>query len=463
MYYIGLDLGTHGIKFFVLEDFKIIDFQNIPIGNLRISKEGFEEQNPILWRKTFLELLDYFKSKYPNFVMSISSTSGSILPVDKNGEPLYNAIMYNDSRSFEEADLLNRFGSETIKRLGYKFNSSFSLPKILWIKRNLKEVYKQTKYFLHPSDYLVFLASGVLGISDHSNSLKTGFDILEYKWPSYIEDAGIELDKLPNVYPVGSKVDKNIVLGMTDGCASQIATGAFEIGKSVIAIGTTLVIKGVSKYLIPDEEGRFYYHLNFDKKTFLPGGASNSGGGFFENKFSKVEIENFSRGIEYDKPAPNLIYPLSKKGERFPFIKEDFEGINDLGPTLSKQDLFKAGIEGLAFISRYSFEMMENFNIDFTGDTFVVGPMFKYKNIIRIFSNVLKKKILSIKNSDASFGSAIIAMISNLGLDEIKNEIKKIIEVENECEPDNEGVLLLYEEKYVKFKQSIEKIIRGQT
>jgi len=456
MNYIGLDLGTHGIKFFVLDDLKVVEFQNVPIKNEVISKEGFEEQNPVLWRKTFLDLLDYFKRKYPRFVMSISSTSGSILPVDKNGTPLYNAIMYNDARSYKEAGLLNKIGQETIKKLGYKFNSSFSLPKILWIKNNLKEVYKQTKYFLHPADYLVFLASGILGVSDHSNSLKTGFDILDYKWPSYIEKAGIEINKLLKVYPPGFRLNQNIALGMTDGCASQIATGAFEIGSSAISIGTTLVIKGVSRSLIPDKEGRFYYHLNFDKKTFLPGGASNSGGGFFEKNFSQGEINNFSKNIEYKEPLSSLVYPLVKKGERFPFIKPDFVGMDNINLIHSKKELFKAGIEGLAYISRYAFEMMKNFAIDFSGDTFVNGFMFKYKNIVRIFSNILKKRVLNTKYSDASFGSAIIAIMNDFKL----NDIKKIIEIENECEPDN-ARLLLYEEKYMEFKRMLNKIIKG--
>jgi sugar (pentulose or hexulose) kinase len=455
MNYIGLDLGTHGIKFFVLDDLKVLEFQNVPIKNELIYREGFEEQNPILWKKNFLELLDYFKRKYPRFVMSISSTSGSILPVDKNGAPLYNAIMYNDSRSFKEADLLNKVGQETIKKLGYKFNSSFSLPKILWIKNNLKEVYKQTKYFLHPADYLVFLASGIFGVSDHSNSLKTGFDIIDYKWPSYIEKAGIEICKLPEVYPSGFRLNQSIVLGMTDGCASQIATGAFEIGSSAVSIGTTLVIKGVSKSLIPDEEGRFYYHLNFDKKTFLPGGASNSGGGFFEKNFSKDEIDKFSKAINYKEPASSLVYPLVREGERFPFIKSNFVGIDNINLIRSKEELFKAGIEGLAFISRYAFEMMENFAIDFSGDTFVVGFMFKYKNIMRIFSNILKKRVINTEYSDASFGSAIIAMLNDFKL----NDLKKIMEIENECEPDNESSLL-YEAKYMEFKRAIDKIIK---
>jgi sugar (pentulose or hexulose) kinase len=454
MNYIGLDLGTHGIKFVVLNDLKVVEFRDIPINSVVASRDGLIEQNPLLWKKTFLDLLDYLKIKYFKFTISISSTSGSILPVDKYGRPLYNAIMYNDPRSLKEAEFLNTIGEETIKKLGYKFNESFSLPKILWIKNNFEGIYKQAKYFLHPADYLVFLISGILGISDHSNSLKTGFDIISYKWPSYIEEAGIDLSKLPKVYPPGYQLDKNIILGMTDGCASQIATGAFDIGNSVISVGTTLVIKGVSKTLIPDEEGRFYYHLNLDKKTFLPGGASNSGGGFFEKYFTTEELNKFPEAIDFKKPSSNFVYPLAKNGERFPFVKPDFTGIDDINLISSKEELFKAGIEGLGYISAYAFDMMKSFGIDFSGQTFVAGPMFKNKNIMRIFSNILGKRIINTKYSDASFGDALVAMLNDFGL----SEIKRVVEIENECEPENESSLI-YKEKYMEFKQKIDDII----
>jgi sugar (pentulose or hexulose) kinase len=81
--------------------------------------------------------------------------------------------------------------------------------------------------------------------------------------------------------------------------------------------------------------------------------------------------------------------------------------------------------------------------------------MFKYKNIMRIFSNILKKRVINTEYSDASFGSAIIAMLNDFKL----NDLKKIMEIENECEPDNESSLL-YEAKYMEFKRAIDKIIK---
>ncbi len=64
---------------------------------------------------------------------------------------------------------------------------------------------------------------------------------------------------------------------MTDGCAGQIATGAVEPGQFVGVLGTTYVLKGVTRELVTDPAGALYSHRHPDG-WWLPGGASNTGG-----------------------------------------------------------------------------------------------------------------------------------------------------------------------------------------
>jgi len=47
---------------------------------------------------------------------------------------------------------------------------------------------------------------------------------------------------------------------MTDGCAAQIAAGALEVGSWNSVLGTTLVLKGVTRELIRDPAGVMYSH-----------------------------------------------------------------------------------------------------------------------------------------------------------------------------------------------------------
>ncbi len=58
----------------------------------------------------------------------------------------------------------------------------------------------------------------------------------------------------------GLAVNTPVVAGMTDGCTSQIASGAVKPGDWNSTLGTPLVIKGVTQQLIADPLGRIYSH-----------------------------------------------------------------------------------------------------------------------------------------------------------------------------------------------------------
>src|SRR5690606_2621391 len=76
-----------------------------------------------------------------------------------------------------------------------------------------------------------------------------------------------------------------ITAGITDGCASQIASGAIKPGDWNTTIGTTMVIKGVCKNPIDDPAGVLYSHRH-PGGYWMPGGASNTGADWVTKDFS---------------------------------------------------------------------------------------------------------------------------------------------------------------------------------
>jgi len=68
-----------------------------------------------------------------------------------------------------------------------------------------------------------------------------------------------------------------VIAGMTDGCAAQIGAGALEPGEWNSALGTTLVLKGVTPELVRDPSRVMYSHRSPDG-DWLPGGASSTYG-----------------------------------------------------------------------------------------------------------------------------------------------------------------------------------------
>jgi sugar (pentulose or hexulose) kinase len=265
---IGIDLGTQGARVVAVNPSGALiaaAHQSLaaPAESL---PAGWFEQDPLDWWRAVREALRQVVGTLPaRSVVSgicVDSTSGTILAVDAQGEPLSPAVMYNDRRSEEQASRVNppgghqagRFtslGRPTLRRYCFKK----SRPSSCWSAPRASSMRG-----LHCGKL-----SGDFSCSDSSNALKTGYDLLDLRWPVFIErNLGIPLARLPRVtlpgQPIGQvsrqAADETgllpgtlVLAGATDGTAAQIASGAARPGDWNSTLGTTLVFKGISREL----------------------------------------------------------------------------------------------------------------------------------------------------------------------------------------------------------------------
>src|SRR5690349_7810148 len=107
-YFIGIDVGTQGTRTVLINSTGEVlgrGEQAFPLSN-----QSREEQSPEQWwQDCFLclqQVIAQVKSQIrlsDVVAISVTSTSGTIIPLDRNNQPLHNAIMYSDPRSAEEA------------------------------------------------------------------------------------------------------------------------------------------------------------------------------------------------------------------------------------------------------------------------------------------------------------------------------------------------------------------------
>src|SRR5699024_3850428 len=125
-------------------------------------------------------------------------------------------------------------------------------------------------------DFITGKLSGIYNLTDPTNALKSGYDVEKDSWPDYIfKELKIKPSWLPRVVPTGTPIGRirkqwsrafslpeelQVVSGSTDGCASQVASGAVEPGAWNTTLGTTMVIKGITRKAIQDPLGRIYSH-----------------------------------------------------------------------------------------------------------------------------------------------------------------------------------------------------------
>ncbi|MEM8753120.1 MAG: FGGY-family carbohydrate kinase, partial [Pseudomonadota bacterium] len=211
---------------------------------------------------------------------------------------------------------------------------------------------------VHQADWIAELLRGAPGPSDASNALKTGYDAASGRWPDWLDETPMRRAMLPEVVAAGAATGRTaggfglpaeatLAAGVTDGCASFLATGATEPGDGVTALGTTLTLKLLSDRPIFAPEFGIYSHRIGD--VWLAGGASNAGGGALASVFPPERIEALSAEIEPDGESGLDYYPLAKPGERFPLADPALEP--RMGPRPEDDGLYLKGLlEGIARI-----------------------------------------------------------------------------------------------------------------
>lgn len=426
-FFIGIDIGTQGARVVVIDEKGIMAGSKEEVFPLNSGSR--EEQSPVEWWSVCYGLLKRLCDELKTFVdlggvraIAVTSTSGTIIPLDKENRPLHNAIMYSDGRSANEAEVCKVAAKAAGTQAFSTFNASCGLPKMLWFMNNHPEKTVQIGRFVHAADFIAGQLSGRFDVTDYTNALKSGYDIQELQWPDYIyKSLPIKKEWLPEVVAPGTPVGtlKNelaqqwglgpqvvISSGMTDGCASQVASGAVHAGDWNTTIGTTLVIKGVTTKEIKDPSGAIYCHRH-PEGYWMPGGASNTGADWISRLFGEAHLWALNEAAASLIPTGQLAWPLLAQGERFPFMAPQARGFAP--ENLSQVALFTAYMEGVAYIERYAYERIQMLSGEAVRQVFTAGGGSKSDTWLTIRSNVLNLPLRKMKNVSGAAGAAVLA------------------------------------------------------
>jgi sugar (pentulose or hexulose) kinase len=107
---------------------------------------------------------------------------------------------------------------------------------------------------------------------------------------------------------LGLRRDCLVCAGTTDSIAAFLASGASTPGVAVTSLGSTLVLKLLSRTRIEDSRFGIYSHRLGD--LWLTGGASNTGGAVLRQFFTDEQIKHLSCQIEPSTESSLNYYPL---------------------------------------------------------------------------------------------------------------------------------------------------------
>lgn len=473
MVFVGIDVGTQGARAVAVNESGDLLCEASHSFAPRVTSQdetGLFEQDPTGWWEAtqlvcrrIIERLSGELNVDKVGAVGITSTSGTLVLVGADGNPITPAIMYSDSRGNQEAEFLNCVAPEYCGKLGVKFSSSSSLAKALWWWKRHKD--SRLRWFLSPTDFLNAKLTGQLGVMDFTNALKMGYDLVELRWPDFIQrETDLPVESLPKVVRPGSIIGEvtetaarltglptgtPVIAGLTDGCASQFAAGAVCPGDWSSTLGTTLVVKGVTQRLLTDPEGRVYCHRH-PYSGWLPGGASNVG------------ARDYPLAPEEYVPTPTgpgtlLTYPLKITGERFPFRSPHAHGftVNSAAAGNDRVAGAIAFMEGEAYIERMAFALLRHLGAEVISGISSVGGASKNDTWMQIRAHVLGLPFRRPTYSSAAMGVSMLAAAECLAAD-LKDIAERFVRFERTFEPDLR-VTERYFESYSRFLTELHK------
>jgi xylulokinase len=273
---LAIDLGSGGPKVaIVTERGEILAHARGTVATLFVDGGG-AEQNPFDWWQavdqavtTVLAQRQVDRSR----IVAVSCTGqwSVIAPVDRNGQPLMNAVHWMDSRGAPDTQALT---DGLIKIDGYGLrrllrwiqitgavpthSGADSLAHILFLKRGRPEVYARTHKLLEPMDYLNLRLTGRFSASYATifpYLLTDNRDVTRVHYhDGLLRLAAVDRDKLPDLVPVDALLgtllpeiaarwnlapETQVVCGTTDNQTAALGAGSIDDAVGYISVGTT--------------------------------------------------------------------------------------------------------------------------------------------------------------------------------------------------------------------------------
>ncbi|MHA1728437.1 MAG: xylulokinase [Promethearchaeota archaeon] len=252
-YYAALDLGTTGVRTIIFDKKgREVSSSYKECQSFFPSSTMVEQDANVWWdslRKTIRVALSKGKIE-PKKIKSVAITNQreTIVPVDEKGEPLSNAIVWQDRRTTDECEeIRSNIGEEKVYKItGLKIDPYFSGSKIMWIKKNKPNIYNLAYKFLLVHDFIVHKLTGQW-ITDYSNASRTMlFDINTLKWSDDLASAmEIDLDKMPEAIPSGKLISKITSEETVFSKDTVVISGGGD--QQCAALGVGVVKEGITK------------------------------------------------------------------------------------------------------------------------------------------------------------------------------------------------------------------------
>lgn len=471
-YYVGIDIGTTSTKAvaFSVEGLVLTRHQ-IAYPTIH-RRPGFSEQDPQQVFEAVLLCMKYIKNELPGSpqFISFSAAMHSIIAVDAKGNALTPSIIWSDNRAAAIAASLRKQDESLAlyQQTGVPMHAMLPLCKLIWLKENQSEIFKQASRFIGIKEYIIFNLTGQYLI-DVSIAAATGLcNIHSLQWDAKaLTLAGIDPTKLsaivaathsfalPRENLFGITGECTIVMGSSDGALANIGSEALDAATLSVTIGTSAAARIISdKPILDDAIRTFCYPIQTNQ--YLVGGASNNGANVIEWLKEKCfenreDYAGFLQKAESIQPGSDGLMVLPYlSGERAPLWNEAAKAVF-FGVTQhhTQPHFIRAAMEAVVFnvyaITQYLQSHAAIRAISASGG-FTQSKMW-----IQILSDLFQLPVSCKSDADASARGAVLLGMEALGM---QNHFKPDTALFT-VHPDA-GNYASYQKSYIQFQRLVQ-------
>ena len=351
-------------------DFLGVSNQSYSVSSI---SSGYNEQNPQDWIDALKAALSELRRTNAEAVANLDAIGiaghmhGATL-LDKNGAILHPCILWNDTRSHQQASKLDQ--DKTLRNItGNIIFPGFTAPKLLWVQENKPELFTNIAKVLLPASYLGYYLTGDY-FMDMSDAAGTSWlDVRNRCWSDYALNAGnMRSDQMPALFEgsqVASSVPKfiadelgipsgvSVVAGAGDNAAAACGVGIIQEGQGFVSLGTSGVLLTARSECNPLAESAVHTFCHALPNTWYQMGVILSATDSL-NWLSSIIGRSPSQltaelNDKIDGPSSEKFYPYLS-GERTPLndahIRGGFAGLSTTSTAIK---LTQAVMEGVAF------------------------------------------------------------------------------------------------------------------
>jgi len=492
--YLGIDVGTTGCKVLLINEVGRVIESRTEEYPLLTPKPGWSEQNPEDWwdaaRRAVRAVLSRSRID-PGEVEGIGLTGQmhGLVTIDDEGEVIRPAILWNDQRTAEEAEFMNRkFGKAVIELTGSVVQTGFTAPKLLWVRNNEREKFDRIRKFMMPKDFIGYKLTGEVKTDVNDASGTSLFDVKARAWS---EELISELDLSMEIFPevlespevrgelaseaareLGLRSGIPVVAGAGDQGAAGVGAGAVEEGIVSVNIGTSGVVFTSSDAYRFDPLGRLHAFCHASpSKWHLMGVMLAAGGSLRWFRDALCQVEKEVAGLIGEDPynlivreaeaipigSEGLIFLPYLSGERTPHADPYARGVFfGLSLKHGKGHMVRSILEGVAFGLMNSLEIMMELGIK-PKEVRILGGGSRSPLWRRIVADLFGLRVYLLEvDEGSSYGAAILASVGSGAHKTVEDAVKKIIRTRSPIDPDMGN-----HERYRRFYEAYNRLYKA--